>query len=57
MGPRYKISAHIDIVSSKGMFVNSETTSKETRNRDSIHTERRQIIEENVKESFTQYPE
>ena len=30
-GPRYKKSVHIDIVSSKGMFVNSKTTSKEPR--------------------------
>ena len=36
--PQYKKSAHIDIVSSKGMFVKRETTSKETRNWDSIQT-------------------
>ena len=39
------------------MFVNNETTSKETRNYDSLHTGRQWIMEENVKESFTQYPE
>ena len=56
-GPRYKKSAHIDIVSSKGMLVKRETTSKETRNWDSIHTGNQQMIEENVKESLTQHPE
>ena len=56
-GPRYKKLAHIDTVSSKGMFVYNETISKETRNWKSLHTGRRQIFEENVKESFTQKPE
>ena len=56
-GPRYKESAHIDIVSSKGMLVNNETISKETKNWESLHTGSRRIIEENVKESFTQNPE
>ena len=56
-GPRYKKSVHIDIVSSKRMFVNNETTSNETRNWDSLHTGSRRIMEENVKESFTQHPE
>ena len=52
-GLQYKKPAHIDTVSSKGMFVNNETISKETRNWDSLHTGRRRIMEENVKESFT----
>ena len=41
-GPRYKKSAHIDIVSSKGMLVNNETISKETKNRESLYTGSRQ---------------
>ena len=36
------------------MLVNNETISKETKNWESLHTGRRRIIVENVKESFTQ---
>ena len=56
-GPRYKKSVHIDIVSSKGMLVKRDTTSKETRNWDSIQMGSRRMIEENIKESLTQQPE
>ena len=56
-GPRCKKLAHIDIVSSKGILVKRETTSKETRNWDSIQTGSRRMIEENVKESLTQQTE
>ena len=51
-GPRYRKSAHKDIVLSKGMLVNNETISKETISWDSLHKGSRRIIEENVKESL-----